>query len=70
MAINEHCQLCPDEHTLVCDCGHDHQDHVFAGGCKIIKCICTGYSQKLQRKPKAYNREFKECFVRVTNYGI
>lgn len=52
------CNQCPDEHTYLCDCGHHHEWHVFAGGCKakvykngsVTKCICEGYSQKKRNK--------------------
>lgn len=45
---------CMNPHgNIVCDCGHGHEDHVFAAGCKL--CQCNWYSQTQLRK-----RDIKE----------
>jgi hypothetical protein len=46
------CKLCLIDHDTICDCGHKHEDHIFASGCKIKKCPCDRYSQKLQLTEK------------------
>lgn len=46
------CNICQIEHRTICDCGHKHEDHVYASGCKIKGCFCGGYSQKLQLTEK------------------
>jgi hypothetical protein len=32
--------------TSICDCSHEHSQHVYAGGCKL--CKCDGFSHKKQ----------------------
>lgn len=39
-----HCISMPEPHLKTCHCGHDHNDHVYAGGCKICNG-CDRYDQ-------------------------
>jgi hypothetical protein len=45
---NSKCKHCPtaDHGTVICDCGHSHNVHVFGDGCTI--CDCERYSQVKQ----------------------
>ncbi len=63
MAFCRHCDVMSEPHTYVCNCGHHHSDHIFAGGCLIDDCPCSGYDQRRQCKPgeKFMPKEEREC---------
>ena len=41
-----YCAYCPLGHKYVCDCGHNHEDHIRFAGCR--NCGCERYSQRLK----------------------
>lgn len=63
-----YCKHCPThEHKYVCDCTHSHDNHNYAGGCRVKGCKCERYSQVLMWLPgqKAKEQKPKEQKPRV-----
>lgn len=64
------CKHCSSEypHRYVCNCGHEHNDHVFANGC--TKCRCERYDQTQQLTAEAWRdkkAEEKKSSAKVEN---
>ena len=49
------CLWLETQHTYVCNCGHEHNDHVFAGGC--TQCKCSRYDQTKQLTADGWKKE-------------
>lgn len=64
------CACSNDHGTVVCDCGHTHDEHVFGSGCgyiysytstkRPVYCTCRQYSQvhlrQVGESTRAYNK--------------
>jgi len=57
----------PIDNGIVCDCGHEESEHMFAAGCQ--KCSCDKYSQKRLRKrnEKTHDNDTTQLTDRVSN---